>query len=584
MNSVEAIDIKTVNGKANAEPVTKTISGSIAVLEACIAEGVETIFGYPGGAIMPIYDALYDYREKLEHILVRHEQGATHAAQGYARVSGRTGVVFATSGPGATNLVTGLADAMIDSTPMVCITGQVFAHLLGTDAFQEIDVINITSPVTKWNYQVTDATEIPSVLAKAFYIAGSGRPGPVLIDITKNAQLQQFEYAGYKKCNHIRSYRPTPNIRKEYIEQAAKMINEAERPFVIFGQGVILGKAEKEFKQFIEKGGLPAAWTILGASAIPTSHPLNVGMLGMHGNYGPNVLTNQCDVLIAVGMRFDDRVTGRLDKYARQAKVIHLDIDPAEIDKNVKAAVPVWGNCKDTLPLLTEKLEQKVYPQWLQKFKEHEEKEYEVVINEELNPTTPILSMGEVIRNLNELTNGDAVIVTDVGQHQMVACRYAKFTQSKSNVTSGGLGTMGFALPAAIGAKCGAPERTVVAVIGDGGFQMTIQELGTIMQSKLNVKIMILNNRFLGMVRQWQQLFHEKRYSFVDIESPDFVMVAKGYGIAGKTVNERSELDAALKEMIAHDGAFLLEVMVGKENNVFPMVPQGCGVAEIRLQ
>ena len=514
MNSVEAVEKKPIS---SAEPVTTMISGSEAVLKACIAEGVETIFGYPGGAIMPIYDALYDYRDRLEHILVRHEQGATHAAQGYARVSGRTGVVFATSGPGATNLVTGLADALIDSTPMVCITGQVFAHLLGTDAFQEIDVINITSPVTKWNYQVTDANEIPAVLAKAFYIAGSGRPGPVLIDITKNAQLQQFAYEGYKKCTHIRSYRPTPNIRKEYIQQAAKMINEAERPFVIFGQGVILGKAEKEFIQFIEKGGLPAAWTILGLSALPTNHPLNVGMLGMHGNYGPNVLTNQCDVLIAVGMRFDDRVTGRLYKYAKQAKVIHLDIDPAEIDKNVKATVPVWGNCKDTLPMLTELLEQKVYPHWIQQFREHEEKEKEIVINEELNPTTPILSMGEVIRNLNEITGGDAVVVTDVGQHQMVACRYAKFNQTKSNITSGGLGTMGFALPAAIGAKRGAPDRTVVAIIGDGGFQMTIQELGTIMQSNIDVKIMILNNRFLGMVRQWQQLFHEKRYSFVDI-------------------------------------------------------------------
>ena len=581
MNSVEAVEKKPIS---SAEPVTTMISGSEAVLKACIAEGVETIFGYPGGAIMPIYDALYDYRDRLEHILVRHEQGATHAAQGYARVSGRTGVVFATSGPGATNLVTGLADALIDSTPMVCITGQVFAHLLGTDAFQEIDVINITSPVTKWNYQVTDANEIPSVLAKAFYIAGSGRPGPVLIDITKNAQLQQFAYEGYKKCTHIRSYRPTPNIRKEYIQQAAKMINEAERPFVIFGQGVILGKAEKEFIQFIEKGGLPAAWTILGLSALPTNHPLNVGMLGMHGNYGPNVLTNQCDVLIAVGMRFDDRVTGRLDKYAKQAKVIHLDIDPAEIDKNVKATVPVWGNCKDTLPMLTELLEQKVYPHWIQQFREHEEKEKEIVINEELNPTTPILSMGEVIRNLNEITGGDAVVVTDVGQHQMVACRYAKFNQTKSNITSGGLGTMGFALPAAIGAKRGAPDRTVVAIIGDGGFQMTIQELGTIMQSKIDVKIMILNNRFLGMVRQWQQLFHEKRYSFVDIQSPDFVMVAKGYGIAGKTVNDREELDAAIKEMISHKGAFLLNIMVGKENNVFPMVPQGCGVGEIRLK
>jgi acetolactate synthase I/II/III large subunit len=565
-------------------PEIRKVTGSVAVLEACIAEEVTTIFGYPGGAIMPIYDALYDYREKLEHILVRHEQGATHAAQGYARVSGRTGVVFATSGPGATNLVTGLADALIDSTPMVCITGQVFAHLLGTDAFQETDVINITTPVTKWNYQVTDASEIPAVLAKAFFIAKSGRPGPVLIDITKNAQLQLFDYEGYTPCTHIRSYRPTPVVRKEFIDEAAKLINEAERPFVLFGQGVILGRAEKEFKAFIEKSGIPAAWTILGLSALPTDHPLNVGMLGMHGNYGPNVLTNQCDVLIAVGMRFDDRVTGRLDKYAKQAKVIHLDIDPAEIDKNVKATVPVWGDCRETLPLLTEKIEQKVYPQWLQRFKDHQQEEEDIVIKEELNPKTDIMSMGEVINILNELSGGDAIIVSDVGQHQMVACRYAKFNQSRSNVTSGGLGTMGFGLPAAIGAKFGAPERTVVAVIGDGGFQMTIQELGTIMQSKVNVKIMILNNRFLGMVRQWQQLFHEKRYSFVDIESPDFVMVAKGYGIAGQCVSDREYLRGAIAEMLAHDGAYLLEVMVGKENNVFPMVAQGTGVAEIRLK
>jgi acetolactate synthase-1/2/3 large subunit len=559
------------------------ISGSEAVLRAFIAEGVDTIFGYPGGAIMPIYDALYDYHDKLNHILVRHEQGAIHAAQGFARVSGKTGVVFATSGPGATNLVTGLADAMIDSTPVVCITGQVFAHLLGTDAFQETDVINITTPVTKWNYQVTDANEIPHVLAKAFYIAGSGRPGPVLIDITKNAQLQLFDYKGYEKCEHIRSYRPKPIVRKEYVERAAQLINEAEKPFVIFGQGVILGKAEKEFQKFIEKTGIPAAWTIMGMSAIPTDHPLAVGMLGMHGNYGPNLLTNECDVLIAVGMRFDDRVTGRLDKYAKQAKVIHLDIDPAEIDKNVKTTVPVWGDCKETLPMLTELVKQKVYPQWLQKFKDCATKEEEKCIRAELNPTGQILTMGEVIAMLNELTKGEAVIVTDVGQHQMAACRYAKYNKSKSNITSGGLGTMGYALPAAIGAKYGAPDRTVVAVIGDGGFQMTIQELGTIMQFKPDVKIIILNNNFLGMVRQWQELFHQHRYSFVDIKSPDFVQVAKGYGIEGKSISKREDLKKALSEMLNHKGSYLLEVMVGKENNVFPMVPQGRGVAEIVL-
>ena len=560
------------------------VSGSAALLEALIIEGVDTIFGYPGGAIMPIYDALYDYKEKLNHILVRHEQGGIHAGQGYARTSGKVGVVFATSGPGATNLVTGLADAQIDSTPLVCITGQVFAHLLGTDAFQETDVINITTPVTKWNYQVTDANEIPEVIAKAFYIAKSGRPGPVLIDITKNAQIQKFDYKGYTPCNHIRSYRPKPIVRTQYVEEAAALINQAKKPFILWGQGVILGEAEKEFKAFVEKSGIPAAWTILGAGAIPTDHPLNVGMLGMHGNYGPNVLTNSCDVLIAIGMRFDDRVTGRLDKYAKQAKVIHLDIDPAEIDKNVKSTVPVWGDCKETLPLLTELIDAKKHTEWLALFNEYTQKEIDAVIHDELNPTTDEMTMGEVIKQLNELTNGDAVIVTDVGQHQMVACRYAKLNKTRSNVTSGGLGTMGFALPAAIGAKFGAQDRDVIAIIGDGGFQMTLQELGTIMQTGVNVKIIILNNRFLGMVRQWQELFNEKRYSFVDIQSPDFVAVAAAYGIAGKCISNRKDLPATLKEMMNHNGSYLLEVMVTKENNVFPMVPQGCSVSEIRLK
>ncbi len=564
-------------------PATQSISGSKAVLEAFIAEGVDTIFGYPGGAIMPIYDALYDYHDQLKHVLVRHEQGGIHAGQGYARSSGKVGVVFATSGPGATNLVTGLADAMIDSTPLVCVTGQVFAHLLGTDAFQEVDVVNITTPVTKWNYQITDANEIPHILAKAFFIAKSGRPGPVLIDISKNAQLQTFEYKGYQKCEHIRSYRPKPIIRKSYIEKAAELINSAQKPFILFGQGIILGRAENEFKNFIEKTGIPAAWTLLGLSALPTDHPQNVGMLGMHGNYGPNVLTNECDVLIAIGMRFDDRVTGRLDKYAKQAKVIHLDIDPAEIDKNVKTTVPVWGDCKETLPLLTELVTAKKHTEWLNKFNEYKQKELDVVIHNELNPTTEQMTMGEVIKILNQNTNGDAIIVTDVGQHQMVASRYAKFNQSKSNITSGGAGTMGFALPAAIGAKFGAPSRTVVAIIGDGGVQMTIQELGTIMQTEINVKILILNNEFLGMVRQWQQLFHDKRYSFVDIQSPNYVMVANAYGIAAQKVTSRNQLADAITTMLQHEGSYLLEVMVGKENNVFPMVPQGCSVSEIRL-
>jgi acetolactate synthase I/II/III large subunit len=569
---------------AAAEKQAVELSGSVALLEALIIEGVETIFGYPGGAIMPIYDALYDYNDKLEHILVRHEQGGIHAGQGYARTSGKVGVVFATSGPGATNLVTGLADAQIDSTPLVCITGQVFAHLLGTDAFQETDVINITTPVTKWNYQVTDANEIPEVIAKAFYIARSGRPGPVLIDITKNAQIQKFQFKGYTPCTHIRSYRPKPIVRQQYVKEAAELINQAKKPFVIWGQGVILGSAEQEFKAFIEKSGIPAAWTILGAGAIPTEHPLNVGMLGMHGNYGPNVLTNDCDLLIAIGMRFDDRVTGRLDKYAKQAKVVHLDIDPAEIDKNVKSTVPVWGDCKETLPLLTQLVNEKKHTEWLQTFNDYTKQEVEQVIDAELNPTSGEMTMGEVIKQLNEITKGEAVIVTDVGQHQMVACRYATFNKTRSNVTSGGLGTMGFALPAAIGAKYGTPDRTVVAIIGDGGFQMTIQELGTIMQSNVDIKIIILNNRFLGMVRQWQELFNDRRYSFVDIQSPDFVKVAAAYGIAGKAISDRADLPGTLQKMISHNGPYLLEVFVTKENNVFPMVPQGCSVAEIRLK
>lgn len=583
---MDAIEITKGQVQDQTEDVAEMaqISGSKAVMEALLAEGVDTIFGYPGGAIMPIYDALYDYTDRLNHVLVRHEQGGIHAAQGYARTSGKAGVVFATSGPGATNLVTGLADAMIDSNPIVCITGQVFAHLLGTDAFQETDVINITTPITKWNYQVTEADEIPMALAKAFYIARTGRPGPVLIDITKNAQLQLFEFKGYTPCNHIRSYRPKPIIRKEYVEQAAALINGAKKPFVIFGQGVILGKAEEELKSFIEKTGIPAAWTIMGLSALPTEHPLNVGMLGMHGNYAPNVMTNSCDVLIAIGMRFDDRVTGRLDKYAKQAKVIHLDIDPAEIDKNVKTTVPVWGDCKETLPLLTAMVNERKQEEWLAAFRTLEKEEIKQVIHPELNPSSGEITMGEVVRLLNELTDDDAVITTDVGQHQMVACRYARFKRSKSNVTSGGLGTMGFGLPAAIGAWYGAPDRTVIAIIGDGGIQMTIQELGTIMQFGAKVKILILNNQFLGMVRQWQQLFHDNRYSFVNITSPDYVAVAKGYHIPGKKVTERDELQEAIQEMLDHDGSYLLEVMVMRENNVFPMVPQGSSVSEIRLK
>lgn len=562
----------------------RKITGSEVILEALIEEGVDTIFGIPGGANIAMYDALYDYQEHLNHILVRHEQGGVHAAQGYARVSGNVGVVFATSGPGATNLLTGIADAQIDSTPLVCITGQVYSHLLGTDSFQETDVINISAPITKWNYLITDAQEIPEILAKAFYIARSGRPGPVLIDITKDAQLNSFHYNGYTKCEGIRSYKPRPTVKLDAVEAAAVMINEAAKPMILWGQGVILGEAEEEFKAFVEKSGIPAAWTILGAGAIPSDHPLNVGMLGMHGNYAPNVMTNECDVLIAIGMRFDDRVTGRLDKYAKQAKVIHLDIDRAEIDKNVKADVAVCGNCKETLPLLTDLIFEKIHAEWVEKFRILHAEEIETVINKELNPPNGEITMGEVINQLNEITKGNAVVVSDVGQNQMVTCRYTRFNTSRHNVTSGGLGTMGFALPAAIGAKFGAPQKEVIAVIGDGGFQMTLQELGTIMQTRINVKIIILNNRFLGMVRQWQELFSNSRYSFVDLENPDFVALAASYRIAGRSISEREDLKESLNEMIAHDGSFLLEVMVGKENNVFPMIPQGASVGEIRLK
>lgn len=560
------------------------ISGSQAIINALLSEGVTTVFGYPGGAIMPIYDALYDYKDKLEHILVRHEQGGIHAAQGYARTSGKVGVAFATSGPGATNLVTGIADAMIDSNPIVCITGQVFASLLGTDAFQETDVINITNPITKWNYQITDAEEINDVLAKAFHIARSGRPGPVLIDITKNAQIQLIEKKKYEQCTHVRSYRPEPEIRTEYIKAAAEVINQAKKPFAIIGQGILLGKAEQELKNFLEKSGIPVATTLMGLSSLDTDYPQYVGLLGMHGNYAPNVKTNDCDVLIAIGMRFDDRVTGRLDKYAKQAKVIHLDIDPAEIGKNVKVAVPVWGDCKKTLPLLTNLIHPTDHSEWLKEFRDLEKEERTEVIDKEFHPTTDVMSMAEVINTLNELTNGEAVIVTDVGQHQMAACRYAKFKDSKLLVTSGGLGTMGFGLPAAIGAWYGAPEKDIVMVCGDGGFQMTLQEMGTIMQFGAKVKMLILNNSFLGMVRQWQELFNDKRYSFVDITSPDFVALAKAYQIESQKIEARNDLKNALKEMLEHDGSYLLEVMVGKENNVFPMVEQGTSVSEIRLK
>lgn len=563
------------------QTTVKTFSGAETLIKCLMEEDADLIFGYPGGAIMPIYDALYQYPE-LKHVLARHEQGAIHAAQGFARASGKTGVVFATSGPGATNLITGIADAMLDSTPLVCITGQVASPLLGTDAFQEIDIISISMPVTKWNYQITRAEEIPEIMAKAFYIASSGRPGPVLIDITKDAQFAFAEYQ-YRKCSHVRSYRPVPPIDSNAVKAAAELIDNAKKPFLIFGQGVILSGAENELKAFIEKTGIPAAWTILGLSALETNHPLNVGMLGMHGNYAPNVLTNECDVLIAVGMRFDDRVTGDLNRYAKQAKIIHLDIDPAEINKNVKADVAVLGDAKKTLGMLNETIVQNLHPEWLAKFRTLEKKEIETVQKKELYPSEGPITMAEVIRLLNEKTNGEAIVVTDVGQHQMVTCRYAAFKNSRSNITSGGLGTMGFCLPAALGAKLGAPDKTVVAVVGDGGFQMTIQELGTVFQTGVEVKIIILNNEFLGMVRQWQQLFFDKRYSSTEMMNPNFIQIAKGYGIEGKTVKERPNLDSALSEMLNHKGSYLLEVMVEKEDNVFPMVPTGASVSDVKL-
>ena len=573
----------TSKQKEYLEQPKERISGSEAIVRCLLAEGVEVLYGYPGGAIMPVYDELYKYEGKINHVLTRHEQCAAHAAQGYARISGKVGVAMATSGPGATNLITGIADAQIDSTPIVCITGQVPSHLLGSDAFQETDIVGISTPVTKWNHQITKASQIPEVIARAFYIARSGRPGPVLIDITKDAQFEEFDFQ-YKKCTGVRSYKPVPEIDENSITAAATLINSAKKPMIVWGQGVILGKAEEELKAVIEKTGIPSAWTILGASAIPTAHPLNVGMVGMHGNYAPNVLTNECDVLIAIGMRFDDRVTGKLDEYATQAKIIHFEIDPAEIDKNVKTDVAVLGDAKTSLKKLVSLLKTNSHPDWLQKFKDLYTIEYDKVIKNDLYPTAKGLTMGEVLKEINIQTKGEAAIVTDVGQHQMIACRYADFNVSKSNITSGGLGTMGFALPAAIGAKMAAPEREVVAIIGDGGYQMTIQELGTIFQNKVPVKIVVLNNEFLGMVRQWQQLFFDKRYASTEMVNPNFVAIAQGYYIEAKKVTKRENLAAAVKEMIASDEPYFLEVCVEKENNVFPMVPSGASVSEIRLE
>lgn len=576
------METETMTKAKYLEQPSARITGCEAIVRCLIAEGVDILYGYPGGAIMPVYDELFKYQNEIHHVLTRHEQGAAHAAQGFARISGRVGVALATSGPGATNLITGIADAQIDSTPLVCITGQVASHLLGSDAFQETDIVGISTPVTKWNCQITKASEIPEVLAKAFYIARSGRPGPVLIDITKDAQFEEFDFT-YKKCTGIRSYNPVPETKIESVKAAAELINKAKKPMIVWGQGVILGHAEQELKAVVEKAGIPAAWTIMGASALPTSHPLNVGMVGMHGNYGPNKLTNECDLLIAIGMRFDDRVTGDLSTYAKQAKVIHFEIDPAEVNKNVPADVAVLGNAKDSLAKLLPFLNENKHEAWLKAFSDLYAIEYEKVIKDDLHPTKEGLTMGEVLKEINTQSGGNAAIVTDVGQHQMISCRYSEFNKSKSNITSGGLGTMGFGLPAAIGAKMGAPDREVVAIVGDGGFQMNIQELGTIFQQKAAVKIVVLNNEFLGMVRQWQQLFFDKRYASTEMTNPNFIAIAEGYGIKARKVVKRDELADAVKEMMASKESYFLEVRVEKEDNVFPMVPSGASVSDIRL-
>ncbi|GAB3986643.1 biosynthetic-type acetolactate synthase large subunit [Spirosoma daeguense] len=566
------------------KPAPTYISGSQALMMSLLAEGVDTIFGYPGGAIMPVYDALYDYQDQINHILVRHEQGAGHAAQGYARMQGRAGVCLVTSGPGATNLVTSIADALIDSTPMVCIVGQVAKKLLGTDAFQEADVMGVTMPITKWNYQITSADEVAEVISKAFYIAQAGRPGPVLIDITKSAQVELMTTPfSYEKCQTIISYRPRLAPKQDQLEAAARLINSAKKPYILAGHGVQIAKAEEELQTFAEKTGIPVATTLLGQSTISTSHPLYVGWLGMHGNYGPNVMTDQADVIIAIGMRFDDRVTGDASKFIKQAKVVHIEIDPSEIDKIIRADAPVIGDAKEALKALLPLVNQNDHTVWRNEFRKYDVVEHETITEPAINDKTGKIRMPEVIDMLSTKTKGEAVLVTDVGQHQMMASRYYQFQRPNSLVTSGGMGTMGFALPAAFGAQVGAPDRQVVAIIGDGCFQMTLQELGTIVQNKQPVKAIILNNNFLGMVRQWQQLFHQRRYSFVELQNPDFITIARGFGMDGQTCSERENLSDALDTMLSHDGPYLLEVIVEKEENVFPMVPAGTSVSQIRL-
>ena len=568
------------------QPVkTKFLTGAQAIMQSLVEQGVTTIFGYPGGAIMPTYDALFDYQDRLKHILVRHEQGAGHAAQGYARMLNKAGVCMVTSGPGATNLITPIADAMLDSTPLVCIVGQVKGNLLGTDAFQECDLIGISMPVTKWNYQVMDANEIPEIIAKAFYIAETGRPGPVLIDITRTAQSETMTIPfEYKPCTSIISYKPRIEPKPDHVAAAAKLINEAKKPYILAGHGILISGAEKELNELVDKAGIPVATTLLGMSSMDADHPMYVGWPGMHGNYGANVLTNSCDVLIAIGMRFDDRITGDLSTYAKQAKIVHIEIDPAEVDKNVKADAPVVGDAKAALKALLPLIKPAKHDEWRAEFDKFDKEEYEKITLKDVFHDGNQIKMGEAIAMLSDKTKGEAVVVTDVGQHQMVTNRYYRFKKKNSIVTSGGAGTMGFALPAAFGAKVAVPEREVVAVIGDGGFQMTLQELGTIAQSKLPVKIIILNNNFLGMVRQWQELFHERRYSFVELENPDFITIAKGFGIPGHTVTDRNLLSESLDTLLNSETPYLLEIVCEKEGNVFPMVPAGGTVTNVRLE
>ena len=561
----------------------KKITGAEALMLSLLNEGVETLFGYPGGAIMPVYDALYDYRDRLNHILVRHEQGAVHAAQGFARVSGKVGCAIVTSGPGATNTITGVADAMMDSTPMVVICGQVGASMLGTDAFQEVDVVNITNPISKWSYQIRHAEDIAWAVSRAFYIARSGRPGPVVLDFAKNAQTDLVDYEPHN-VNFIRSYQPVPTMNEEAIEQAAYLINHADKPLLLAGQGIELGNAHNELLELIEKADIPVGCTMLGLSDLPSDHRLNKGMLGMHGNLGPNIQTNQCDLLIAVGMRFDDRVTGNLNTYAKQAKIIHFDIDPSEIDKNVKVDVAVLGDCKQTLAAVTEKVHQIKHTEWVDSFTQFEETEYNKVIDKAIHPKEGPLLMAEVIRRVSEATENKAILVTDVGQNQLFGCRYFKFTEGHSVVTSGGCGTMGFGLPAAIGATFGAPERTVCLFVGDGGLQMTIQELGTIMEQQSPVKVILLNNNYLGNVRQWQAMFFNRRYSFTPMLNPDYELIAKAYGIPAATVVERDKLDEAIRTMLTTEGPYILQCAVLEEDNILPMTPPGADVDNMILE